>query len=203
MKKIPVFLALGILLAGAGPGLRAAQNDRPPRFSLCAGTGLFRPGAAEVRSMYGSSNLPWHVRFTARVDAHWFAFAGIRYLLADGTTVAEGAVLDPQQYDIRLSLLSLRGGVGYAWSSGPWSFSGCAGFALGFFRETWPGTEILTKGRADGWLAGAAVDYMVSRVFGLQLRAEYADCPVRQEGTIFASPPLGGWDVVLGLLIRF
>lgn len=201
MRKIPAVLALAILAAGGAPVL--GSTDAPARFSLSAGTGLFRPGSAEVRSLYGSSNPPWHIRFAVRVDPHWYAFAGLRYLMAQGTTAAEGAVLDPQQYDIRLSLFSFRLGVGYAWSAGPWSFSGFGGFAFGFFRETWPGTEILTKGRADGWLAGAAVEYMMSRTFGLQIRAEFADLPVRQDGVIFASPPLGGWDAVLGLLIRF
>jgi hypothetical protein len=191
LRPLPLITAVALALLVAAPA--AAR----PSFQLTLGASCFLPSQALLREVYGDVLLGLQARASWRFAGGFTVFAGYRGVRADGTAKVLGQAFDSGANEVRLDLSSIRGGFGYEWTAGRWTFGAQAGAAALRCRETWPEAGLETERTYVGLLFAGAADVAVWGPLGLFARLELGPTQ-RKDGIL-----LGGFDAEAGLSIRF
>jgi hypothetical protein len=177
--------------------ITAAPAAARPSFQLTLGASGFLPSQALLREVYGDVLLGLQARASWRFAGGFTAFAGYRSVRADGAAKVLGPAFDSGSNEVRLDLSSFRGGFGFEWTAGRWTFGAQAGAAVLRCRETWPEAGLETERTYIGLIFAGAADVAVWGPLGLFARLELG--PTQRKDDIL----LGGFDSEAGLSIRF
>jgi hypothetical protein len=195
IRKRPVRLIWA--LAAAAILLPAPVRAASPRFNLAFGAAAFLPSDSLLRQIYGSPLLGLQARASIRFAGGWSIFAGYRSVRADGEAADIGASFDGEAYGVHMDLRSYRGGVGYEWAVGRWTFGAAAGVAWLTCRETWPEAGFTAEKTAFGAVLEASVDFALIGPLGITTRLEIG--PTQRKDDIL----LGGFAAAAGISLRF
>ncbi|MCX6561409.1 MAG: hypothetical protein NTZ26_12950 [Candidatus Aminicenantes bacterium] len=190
----------GLILALAAATailLPAPVRAASPRFNLALGASAFLPSESLLRQIYGSPLLGLQARASVQFAGGWSVFAGYRSVRANGEAADIGTNFDGEAYGVRLELRSYRGGVGYEWVVGRWTFGAAAGAAWLTCRETWPAAGFMADKTSFGAVFEASLDFALIGPLGIFSRLEIG--PTQRKDDIL----LGGFDAAAGISLRF
>ena len=179
----------------------AAEGDG--RFFLTIRGGLFRPGDAQVRALYGTSAWPLTIQAGVRIWGPLSVFGGYRSLDMIGATVVVGPSFEADREALQWSDSSWRAGLQFEAAAGSWTFRGYGGAVFLSYKETWPKAAIVKSGKSKGYLAGGGIDFRIVRGLALTAAVEYDRETATGAGRLTAAPKLGGIEAGLGLTLRF
>jgi hypothetical protein len=193
-------LAAALALIAVVPSPAAEGGGR---FFLTIRGGLFRPGDAQVRALYGTSAWPLTIQAGVRLWGPLSVFGGYRSLGMKGATVVVGPSFEADREALQWSDSSWRAGLQFQAAAGAWIFRAYGGAVFLSYKETWPDAAIVKSGKSRGFLAGVGIDFRIFRGLALTAAVEYDREAATGAGRLTTAPKLGGIEAGLGLTLRF
>lgn len=192
-----------VMIAVFAPTAVWAQSSRDPRgLTVSLSAGAARPSDRSFRELYGSVQYPISVQADYEICRHVLAFSGYEYLGRTGNVLETEMTVAPAGDAIRFRQHTLNVGLLYAVPLRRITLLGGGGVGVHFYRETWEGAGVDTRGNKAGFVAQAGAEYALFRNISFLGRVGYSRLVVKAGSSSENNAGLGRLEFTLGLSFR-
>lgn len=187
------------MLALAAPAAAQVEAGR----QLAVRAGVFLPGDATFRDVYGGLEVPVVGQLDWPVAGRVALFGGVRFVKTSGEPISDTGAGNAGT--ATLSLLSGRAGVLLVMPAGGWDVRVGGGLTLERYDERWDALGSRVTGTRAGWLVQAAAWRRFARRWAAGGALDYAAVKVPSADADGGLPrvDLGGFELTAGIGVRF